>query len=537
MTDPMWLPVSRRTLIRAGAWAAPVIASAVAVPARTTSPPVEVAAVAVATTIDGYPALAVESTEAGVPLPSGQYFFTATGGVAPTAGVFVVSPDLGAYTSPAPPGATTAMVILPEDHPVTSFTAYIITSALPDGIDPDASLTVSLPLGIGATVALLPDGVGGPEAATYGPTGMHWPARTPRVDDTFDAVVEVPPTWEAIDAAIRQLHASHPDGKAKIVVQPGQLPLGAGARSSANGVLQGIGGAGRAWRILVVPRDGWGTVTGSGSVFAYESEGYSFRGVNGVALVGFDFTQQGVVVRSCDDFALAWSTFGVLNVTANEYPTSGVELIECVLPDQLDLDGDRMAFRVANGYSIEGIEMRGCYVAPSYRAASSSVHTDTLQTSATGGGFIRNLTFADSVFFHSSSQTLQFEYAENVSFTGTALIGGLRGAGRYPFGGDRFVPTAENTLWGGRAEQPHAANNVLLDRTIVMGAISEYWQIVQATAVTLSRPTGAMPAEADVRVDEQFATRDQALDPEWLEQHCPLPTPSRLSAVWSALVA
>lgn len=537
MTEPMWLPVSRRALLRTGAWAAPVIASAVAVPSRTTSPPVEVAAVASATVIDGYPALAVESTEPGAPLPSGQYFFTATGGVTPTADVFEVSPDLGAYISPAPPGATTAMVILPEDHPVTSFTAYIITSALPEGIDPDATLTVSLPLGIGATVALLPDDDDAPETAAFGPTGTHWPARTPRVDDAFDAVVEVAPTWAAIDAAIRQLHASHPDGKAKILVQPGQLPRGAGARSSANGVLQGIGGTGREWRILVVPRDGWGTVTGSGSVFAYESEGYAFRGVNGVALVGFDFTQQGVVVRSCDDFALAWSTFGVLNVTANERQTSGVELIECVLPDQLDLDGDRMAFRVANGHSIQGIEMRGCYVAPSYRAASSSVHTDTLQTSATGGGFIRNLSFVDTVFFHSSSQTLQFEYAENVTFAGTAVIGGLRGAGRYPFGGDRFVPTAENTLWGGRAGQPHASNNVVLERTIIMGAISEYWQIVRASGVTLSRPAAAMPVDADAVVDEQFAARDRALDAEWLEHHCPMPNPSRLSAIWSALAA
>ncbi len=111
--------------------------------------------------------------------------------------------------------------------------------------------------------------------AIFGPDGSHWPSRTPRVDDTFAAVVEVPPDWTAIARAISDAVSRHPMGKVKIAVTPGAMPTGGGAGSSAPGVLHGLGNAGRDWRILVVPRDGWGTVTAAGTVDG--NQGYSLR--------------------------------------------------------------------------------------------------------------------------------------------------------------------------------------------------------------------------------------------------------------------
>lgn len=524
MTNLPQFPVSRRAVLQGGVWAVPVIAAAVAAPAQTTSPPTLPAAQAAPDWYGSFRALTIQSAEPGEPLPAGAYVFTTTGGVVPSSSVFRTEPALDANTTPATGSGSTATVVLAQGSALLSFTAYILTSALPPTVDPAATLTVTLPTGGGATVTILeePDPV-----FVYGPTGGHWPSNTPRVTDTFVYDVEVAPTWTAIAAAIQAAPAS---GNARVRVQPGTLPVGSGNGSSSRPTLA-AGATTRNSKILVVPRDGWGTVIGNPS--STFSSGYSFT-LNNVALLGFDFGAQGVVLRSCRNAAVGWSTFGVLNVTANASDVSGVELVECVLPDSLSFDGDRMAFRIAGGYSIDGLAMSGCYVAPSYRSSSSGVHTDTLQTSRSNGTTrVRNLVFADSVFFHSSSQTLQFEFTDNVAISRTAFIGGLRGTGRYPIGSDRYRMTGENTLWGGA----DGASGVVLADSLVLGSISTNWKFASITNTVTSKPlaSGTTVAQGGVTVDAQYASQSTPLPTSWYDTWCPMPSSSRLAQVWAAL--
>lgn len=541
MSDLGRLPVSRRTLLQTGVWVAPVIASAVAVPSRTTSPPTEPTAVARADEFEGYSALTIESTEAGVPLPAGSYIFTATGGVVPSADVFRVTPDLSGYVAPAENSSADAIVVFPDGHTFTVFTAYILTDLLPAGLDPSATLTVTMPVGGGASIPItVPVGEPEPVAALFGPSGTHWPDRTPRVNDTFDHVVEVDPVWDQVETAIRDAHAAYPNGKIKIAVRPGQFGIGNGAGSTKDGVLHTVGAEGRDWRILVVPRDEWGTVTGSGGI-GKTDEGYAFVDIHGVTLVGFDFTGQSTLVRNCTDFALAWSTFGTIGITANHsLDLRNVELVECVLPQSIDTAADRIAVRAADGRVIEDLRLRGCYVAPSYKAAGDTTgHTDSMQIGASNseGSRVRFVSISDTVMFPSSSQTFQTEYTDNITFSRSAVIAGLRGTGRYPLGPDRHVMRGENALWGGGPNNSDAANGVVVEDSIIMGSVSSYWNFDRVTNTVISKPTSAVPASGSFTVDTTLPAQDTPLDPAWLNQYAPMPDPARLSQIWAELAA
>ncbi|WJL94746.1 hypothetical protein QSU92_12305 [Microbacterium sp. ET2] len=537
MSDLGRLPVSRRTLLQTSVWVAPVIASAVAVPSRTTSPPTEPTAIARADEFEGYTALTVESTEAGIPLPAGTYLFIATGGVSPTAEVLRVTPDLGGYVTPAASGEDTAVVVLPDGHVVSTFTVYLLSELIPATVDPTATLTVAMDAGIGASIPIQGSFVDpGPGATVFGPAGTNWPdgSRTPRVTDTFDRVVEVPPSWTEISREIKSSLATHPNGKVKILVEPGEFAFGSGSGSTDGGVLQDVLGAGRPWRILVVPRDGWGTVRGTGTVADAATRGYAFVNVHGVALAGFDFTSQGVLVRNSSDFAFAWSTFGTLGVTANDSDTTGIEFVECVLPDQLDIGSDRMALRAVDGWAIDGVTMRGCYVAPAYKAADDlKAHTDTIQLDVLSEGRMRNITIADTVLFPSSSQTIQAARNENITITRSAILAGLRGTGRYPLGPDRHVMVGENALWGGT----NAATGVVVSDSVIMGSIDSDWSFASVTNTIISKPTPAIPASGSFTVDPTLPAQDTPIDPAWLAQYAPMPNSARLSQIWAELAA
>lgn len=516
--------VDRRTVLKTTAWAVPVIASAVAAPARLVSPSEPPAVSARPDWVDDTPALTVESTNPGAAIPAGVYSFTATGGVSPTAELFRTDPVMAANVQPAKPGGTTATVTLLEGSAVSNFTAYVVVDGIRDTIDPAATLTVTLPTGGGASISLLdelPTQTPEPPAlAAYGPNGAHWPARTPAVDAAFDWVVDVDPTWAAIAAAITTATTQHPNGKVKIRVKPGVLPTGAGAGSSSKAAIENVGAAGRPWRILVTPRDGWGTVTGAG--------GYAMRGVKGVSFVGLDLIDSAVLVRDSQDVALGWSTFAYLNITANGAAVTGVEFVECVLPNQLDIDNaDRMAFRVANGHSINGVTMSGCYVAPAYKPAGSTMHCDTLQVS---GGAVSNIAFTDSIFFQSSSQILQFEQTQGVAFTRTALLGGRRGSGRYPFGADRHVNIGQNSVWG------KTTSGVTFADSVVLGSINSRDVIVSSASNTVvSHMPAVAPLQGSFTVDSQYANLETPVPAAWFDANCPMPSRARLAQVWAAL--
>lgn len=375
-----------------------------------------------------------------------------------------------------------------------------------------------------STSADVDGGTVGPAAATappqipdsgdvFGPTGMHWPSRTPRPYDAFDASVECECSWDAIAEAITAVDAAAPDGAARVLVRPGTLP-GDGAGSTSEAVLQGIGRGGRASRVLVIPRDGTGSVTLDGSI--------RIDAVVGVAFAGFWSFPRSVVLTSTQDFAWAWSKGQAFNITSGgSGPSDDVELVECVTPEASSGDADTWAFRTAdNPYS--NISVRGCYLAPTYKSDDSSAHCDTLQLS--GNSDKEGLVLEDTVLFASTNAGfIPSAGATGVVFDHSLLVGGDRMLERYP------LPDGANDFTSGLPAAVNAAGSVdqmsAKDSVFVGGVRGTFLEVEN------SRTSAAEPPKA---TSGSF-TSDPSLreiDAEWLETNAPMPTDERLAQIW-----
>ena len=355
----------------------------------------------------------------------------------------------------------------------------------------------------------------------YGPSGTNWPSNTPTLTSNFVYDVEVAPTWSAIQTALNNAPSS---GNAIIRVQPGVLPAGNGAGSTNAAVLSNNNTT-RTSKILIVPRDGYGTVSGNGTG---NGNGYSFT-LNDVALLGFNFRNQNVVVRGGNDAAYAWSSFGVMNVTANQANSTNLEFIETVIPDMKAGDTDSSAVRVANGYSINGLKFIGSYWAPTYKQAGSSAHTDSLQFSGTGNGVISNVVFSDSALFQSSNQGIQAGSLSSISFEDSVIIGGQRGTGRYPLASGQAVINSANALWGG-------AGPATADGLIVMGSINSNYSWASVTNSYTPTSTGSTPSSGSFTVEPSLAG-NTTLQTPWINTYVPNPTDAYLTSIWGDLTS
>ncbi|MET0781277.1 MAG: hypothetical protein ABWZ16_07145 [Microbacterium sp.] len=515
--------LDRRTVLKGSAWAAPVLVAAFAAPAARASddPPPS----ARADWYESNPALTIETSASGTPLPAGIYTFSTTGGVPLSTAVFQLTAEQGGVVTAV--NATTIGVVLSAGHSVQTFTAYLVRSLIDGAANQSATFSVVTPGGTMATASIFATPPVAYPAGIFGPDGSHWPSRTPRFDDEFAHVYEVDASWSAINAAIKDAVAKYPNDKVKVAVRPGTFPIGSGAGSTKKGVLQNIGGSARPWRILIAPRDGWGTVVGSGTLADQSTQGYGFVGVRGLAIMGFDFAGQAVVLRNSQDVAIGWSTFGHLDVTANGATVTDIELVECVLPDQITTGKDRMSWAL-NSYSIDGLRMSGCYVAPGYKRVGNSAHLDTLQAfqNESTDQTVRNVVIEDSILFQSSNQAIQFQYVNGVTLDHTAVIGGLRGTGRYPIGAGLYVPTAQNTLHGGDAR------NARLIDSVIYGSISSTWQIAGTSGTIVAPASKNTPASGSFTVDPTWTAQNVPLDEAWYANYCPLPDRARLKAIW-----
>ncbi len=347
----------------------------------------------------------------------------------------------------------------------------------------------------------------------FGPTGQHWPTRTPRPYDAFDASVECECSWEAIAEAIAAVDAAAPDGAARVLVRPGTLP-GNGAGSTSEAVLEGIGREGRASRVLVIPRDGVGSVTLDGSI--------RIDAVIGVAFAGFWSFPKSVVLTSTRDFAWAWAKGQAFNITSGASgPSDDVELVECVTPEASSGDADTWAFRTADN-PYRNISVRGCYLAPTYKPDDSSAHCDTLQLS--GNSDKEGLLIEDTVLFASTNAGfIPSAGATGVVFDHSLLVGGDRMLERYPLpdGANAFTsgpPAAVNA--GGSVDQMSAKDSIFIGG--VRGTFLE---------VENSRSSAEKPPQA---TGGSF-TSDPSLsdiDAGWLEANAPMPTDDRLKQIW-----
>lgn len=349
----------------------------------------------------------------------------------------------------------------------------------------------------------------------FGPTGAHWPSRTPTRREKFEFVVDVDPTWAAIADGITRANNAGAAKRAVVRIRPGVLP-GYGAGSTSTSVLKNVGKLGRKTRVLVVPRDGVGTVTLAASIRLEMVRGVSFVGI-----WGFPYS---AVFSAAQDFAWAWSKGQAFNITANSNePTTDVELVECVTPDARLNDQDVWGFRTA-GQTMTGVSVIGCYVAPSYKAAGSSAHCDTLQLSGTHAA--SKVLIKDSALFASTNAAvIPFDRASDVVFDHTLVVGGDRMLQRFPLpeGANAFTSGYPSAVNGsGTTDILSAVNSTFL------GPVRGTWKSVVGSTVS----TASLPASSAGAFVSDLTLA--AATAELLDQMAPVPTDAQLLAMWKA---
>ncbi|GAA5200894.1 hypothetical protein [Microbacterium jejuense] len=351
-------------------------------------------------------------------------------------------------------------------------------------------------------------------AASFGPTGRHWPSRTPRPSDAFDLVVEAECTWKDISRCISYVAERTPHGKGCVLVKPGTLP-GYGAGSSKPPVLQGIGALGRDYRVLVMPREGSASITFSDAI--------RMDAVKGVAFAGFWLFPQSIVLTSVQDFAWARSKGQAFNITAGgSGPASQIELVECVTPEAKLTDADVWAIRTGDN-PWSDIQIVGCYLAPSYKSATSTAHCDTLQLSGSSPG--ADLVIRDSVIFASTnSGFIPSDRTSGIVFDHSLVVGGDRMVVRYP------LPPDANAFASGK---PAAVNGIgtvdaisAVSSTFV-GNLRGQWLSVQNCVASIPRPPAVTSGQFSIDLSLN------AIGADWLDARAPLPTDEALRLAWS----
>jgi hypothetical protein len=351
----------------------------------------------------------------------------------------------------------------------------------------------------------------GTTVASFGPNGTHWPDKTPKPDDVA-TVVNVSCTWSAIQSAI----SAAGSGYTIIKVAPGSLP-GNGNGSTATPVIQGVGSTGRASRILVTPRDGWGTVTVSNSA--------RIHNISGVVFDRLDFgMNNGLVVTACQDFAISRSRAMNFNITGTSgFVTDTIQLVECVTPDSKLSDSDAWAFRTASGSAgnVTNVQVLGSYISNFRRSSGSTSHEDALQLS--GNNVYSGITLTDTVIFSANNSAFQIGSAPDITIDHSLLIGiGDIVELRY---GD--ISGADNDMSGAKAINGGGADGMVAKDSIILGSVGgPVWTNVTNTRIYPA--PGSSPTAGAWTVDSTLAS--------WtvsdLNAATPYPNDAYLESIW-----
>ncbi|MBF4462838.1 hypothetical protein ITJ45_09905 [Rathayibacter sp. VKM Ac-2879] len=364
---------------------------------------------------------------------------------------------------------------------------------------------------------LLP-GVPAP-VASFGPNGTHWPSLTPWLSGDVDLEVEVECSWSAIGEAITSAVAkAGPADMVRILVAPGELP-GGGAGSSSAPMMQDIGSRDRANRILVYPRDGYGSVTTANS--------WRLLRVYGVAFAGI-VTTGAFLASGCTGSAFArmkTNAYNVYGVDDTDF-TENIELVEVVVPDAQLRDEDVSSMRTPTDGAggLRYIYRIACSTAPAFKKKGSNAHTDTVQLSGQGGNYYGDITSIDCIDFASTNSAFQIGSASNVRYEHCLVIGGDLVTRVFP------LPAGADTGGGYNASNGPGADFgcTAVDSVFVgpMGAAT--WASVTNSRVGYAT-SGSDPREGSWTIDPSIL--------EWSEadvrERSPQTTDDYLASIWS----
>lgn len=233
-----------------------------------------------------------------------------------------------------------------------------------------------------------------PALPSFGPNGTHWPSDTPRTGHTH--VIDVACSWAAIQTAISGVTNLQASQGTLIRVAPGSL-VGSIETPFSTGpaAIQNVGSDLWSTKVLVAPRDGYGSViTGT----------HRFQNVRGVTFA--HFIGESWMLRDCGNFNLVQTKMNTgLKVYADTMTVTNCNIYEVAMINSRASEEDSCQYRASNGNQIRQCVWEGCYLAPLFRPTGSPSHLDTFQMF--GEGYYRGLTLRDCLFFGSNNCALQ----------------------------------------------------------------------------------------------------------------------------------
>ncbi|WP_191621839.1 twin-arginine translocation signal domain-containing protein [Microbacterium caowuchunii] len=310
---------------------------------------------------------------------------------------------------------------------------------------------------------------------SYGPNGTHYPAETPWMGEPATHELVADCSWIDISRKVQGLTAEQVAEGAVVRVRPGTL-AGAGWTSSARPALSGVGSVGWDRKVLVVPLEGFGSVTVSDA-------GIRFDQCANLAFFGF-LSSGGFALTRCAGIEIGWSRFAAANITRGGRDLSFYELVLGFRQNAEDTAG----IRPTETFEMTGISRYGCTFGPSVKPAGSDAHCDTVQLEGTGTGTFGPFVNVDCVDYGSSNAAMllhdRLSYAE---YRHCMII-----AGDLPW---RVYPLRDGDYRGTPNAFSGGCGDVRLSDCIVSGAIGRLgFTVVERTALSYAPVRSQQPS-------------------------------------------
>ena len=248
--------------------------------------------------------------------------------------------------------------------------------------------------------------------ASYGANGTHFPVDLNWPGEQAALEFEAECTWTDIARRVQGLTAAEVAAGVIIRVLPGTLP-GGGGQSSSPAVMTQVGNQNWTRNVLIVPRDGFGSVLVS-------PEGIRIDECARLSFFGF-LSEGSFTLTRCVDLQMGWSRWSGAGVTRGARNIAFYELILGFRRGQDDTAG----FRPIETFEMTGLERHGCVFGPSVKPEGDSAHIDTVQLEGTGTGPFGGYDNTDCVDFGSSNSVnvlhTRLSYA---SFAHCMILGG-----------------------------------------------------------------------------------------------------------------
>lgn len=317
-----------------------------------------------------------------------------------------------------------------------------------------------------------------------GPNGTHWFSNTPWWGDVGNSalvpnVIECDPTVPAIEAAVATANKAKVDAGMAILVKPGTIKGGATSAFVTNGTIvpsvmfDGKGAADWTKKLLIWPRDGYGSVKVNGQITFESATNIVWAGIS-----SFDpnnsrrYTRDGYNINNCNKFGWGWCETGSIRVNANAGKTAnGNELKEFGWPEKITREGDYAGLGVNNTGTVNGLLLEGFFLPPCYHLitvpwkddAPSDAHSDSWQIQ--NGPNVSNIIYRDGFSAASTNVAFQNGGYQNLRFDNVFIAGGKEGFAK------SLWPFENNEATDGNMQALNGSGSVLATDCIIMGGV------------------------------------------------------------------